>query len=167
MNKRLLSLVIAGAFMVSTASALAATATASLNATATVVDACEVSAAALTFGDVNPLSATAVKSSADITVTCSNGTGYDIGLSVGSGTGATVATRIMTGGANGSDTLNYKLYSDDAYSVAWGDTAATGTVSGTGTGTAQTHIVYGLVPAGQTAATLGDYSDTVTVTVTY
>jgi spore coat protein U-like protein len=36
-----------------------------------------------------------------------------------------------------------------------------------GTGSDDARTVYARIPAGQNAATLGSYSDTVTVTVTY
>jgi len=39
-------------------------------------------------------------------------------------------------------------------------------VSGTGTGAAQVLTVYGRIPANQTAL-IGNYTDTVTVTVTF
>jgi spore coat protein U-like protein len=48
----------------------------------------------------------------------------------------------------------------------WGITIGTDTVSATGNGAAQTHTVYGRVPA-QTTPAPATYSDTVTVTVTY
>ena len=75
---------------------------------------------------------------------------------------------------NGADTLNYNLYTTNAYSVVWGDgTGSTVTVAGSMRLTSpnptktNTHTVYGRIPALQDAAVGSDYQDNVTVTVTY
>jgi hypothetical protein len=76
------------------------------------------------------------------------------------------ATRTLL---SGSDTLNFNLYRDAAYSQVWGDgTASTYTVAGTGSGllTANTLTVYGQVPISQDKP-VGTYTSTITVTVTY
>ena len=99
-----------------------------------------------------------------VSVTCTNTTPYNVGLSAGLATGATVVTRSMTGPA--SALLGYQLYRDSAHSLNWGITIATDTLAGTGNGSAQPLTVYGLVPAGQYVAP-GTYSDTITATVTY
>ncbi|PNE04240.1 hypothetical protein A15D_00019 [Alcanivorax sp. MD8A] len=102
-----------------------------------------------------------------VSVTCSNGAAYDIGLS------GTNATRAMTS-ANGSS-VSYELYQDSANSTAWENTTGT-LVSDTGDSNQQDFTVYGLIPAqtptinaadsldGDTGV---DLSDTVTVTVTF
>jgi spore coat protein U-like protein len=63
--------------------------------------------------------------------------------------------------------LNYNLYSDAGFSANWGNTPGTDTVAGTGIGSAQALIVYGVIPAGQTSVAAGNYSDTLIVTLTY
>lgn len=167
MNKRLLQLLIAGALVVPTASALAATTkTASFTASATVLTTCSVTAGNLAFGDIDPLTlaTTPVDATSTIDVTCTNGTAYDVGLDAGT-TGATVDARQMTDGS--TNTLDYSLFSDSTRSTNWGDTIDTDTVAGTGNGTAQTLTVYGRVPSGQNTVKAGAYTDTVTVTLTY
>ena len=62
--------------------------------------------------------------------------------------------------------LGYGVYSDAERTKNWGTTAATDTVSGTGTGAAQPLTVYGRVPAAQ-FVTPGVYTDTIIATVTY
>lgn len=141
----------------------AATETTTFTVGATVVDSCSVSATNLAFGSFDPLLGTALDATSTIDVTCSSGDTYDIGLDAGTATGATVTTRKMTSGAN---TLNYALYSDSGRLTNWGNTVGTDTVSGTGTGAAQTLTVYGRIPA-QSTAVIGTYSDTITVTITY
>ena len=82
----------------------------------------------------------------------------------GTTTGATVNQRKMASGA--TNTLNYQLYSDAARSTIWGNTTGTDTVTGVGTGLAQSLTVYGSIPAAQ-ASPAGDYQDVITVTVFY
>ncbi|WP_416798763.1 spore coat U domain-containing protein [Ciceribacter azotifigens] len=121
------------------------------------------SATTLDFGASGVLSS-ATTGTSEITVQCTNGTTYNVGLNAGLGAGATVASRKMTGPA--SATVTYSLYSDAAHTTVWGETIGTDTVSGTGTGASQVYTVYGQVPAQSTPAA-GTYSDTITVTVTY
>ena len=121
------------------------------------------SATTLDFGASGVLSSAKTGTSV-ITVQCTNGTTYNVGLNAGLGTGATVASRRMTGPA--SATVTYSLYTDATHTTVWGETIGTDTVAGTGTGAAQAYTVYGQVPAQSTPA-VGTYSDTITVTVTY
>ena len=88
---------------------------------------------------------------------------YNIGLSAGTATGATVTTRQMT---NGAATVSYALYSNAGMTTNWGNTVGTDTVGGTGSGNNQSYTVYGQVPA-QTTPAPATYTDTIVVTVTY
>jgi spore coat protein U-like protein len=162
-RRRLLAPVLAlsGFFVAPKADALTASTT--MNVTATVLSTCSVSATDLAFGNYNPISGANLDGATSISVTCTNGTGYNVGISAGGGTGATVASRKMTNGAN---TLNYTLYRDAGRTNVWGVTIATDTLIGTGSGAAQPIDVYGRVPGSQ-AAPSGGYTDTVTITVTY
>jgi spore coat protein U-like protein len=141
----------------------ASTATTTFQVTATVNNACTVSANNLAFGTYNPLLGTATDLTGGIIVTCTLGSPFNIGLNAGTASGATVTTRKMLSGAN---TLNYALYRDVAYTQNWGNTVGTDTLSSTGTGLAVTYPVYGVLPASQSVPS-GSYADTVTVTVTY
>lgn len=142
------------------------TATDPMTVSATVEASCTVVANDMLFGTYNPFDTTDTDQTATVDVTCSNGAAYNIGLGLGTKTGATVTTRGMTGGT-GSDILNYALYSDTGRTSNWGDTVDTDTVSDTGSGSMQSTTVYGRIPQGQTTAPVGSYTDTVTVTVTY
>ena len=145
--------------------ASAATTSTTLNVSATVTANCTVSSSAVAFGNVNPLSGSNVDATGGITVTCTNGTAWTAAAGVGSGTGATFASRKMSSGGN---LLNYTLYTDAARTTVWGDgTGSTGQFSNTGSGLAQAVTVYGRVPSGQTTVPPGAYADTVSVTVTY
>ncbi len=147
------------------APALAATATDTFQVSATVLDACSVTAGDLAFGNVDLLSGTDVDATSSIEVTCSTGTAYDVGIGPGTADGATTSSRQMGDGDTGA--LDYALYSDGTRDTNWGDVVDTDTVAGTGDGGVQTLTVFGRVPSGQTGVAAGAYTDTVTVTVTY
>ena len=141
----------------------AGTATATFTSQIAIAAACVInSASSLNFGTQGVLAAN-VDQSSTIQVTCTNTTPYNIGLNAGTGSGATVATRKMT---SGGATISYSLYTDTGRSTVWGNTVSTDTVAGTGNGAAQSFTVYGRIPA-QTTPAPGNYSDTITVTVTY
>jgi len=143
--------------------ACAATSTSTFTVQMTVTATCTVnSATTLNFGTQGVLS-TNVDQTSTIQVTCTNTTPYNIGFNAGTGTGATVATRKMTSGAN---TVNYTIYSNSTRTTVWGNTVGTDTVAATGNGSAQSYTVYGRVPS-QAAPAPGTYTDTITITVTY
>lgn len=156
---------LAGGMFLVNAPAHAATTTSNLSVTATVTSNCSVSTAPVAFGSVDVLSGTNYDATGTVSVTCTNGTAWSAAAGLGTGAGATFASRKMTSGAN---LLNYTLYTNAGRTTIWGDgTAGTSAVSNNGTGAAQNFTVYGRVPLGQTAAQTGAYSDTVLVTVTY
>jgi spore coat protein U-like protein len=162
--------VLAGTCLLQSAEfSLATTTTTTFTVSITLTATCTISSAsALTFPPSTLLNASVSGQSA-ITVLCSSGTGYNIGLDAGTGPGATVATRKMT---NSGNTVTYSLYKDSSHTQVWGNTISTDTVAGTGDGQAagQTYQVYGLVPAQTTPPAVAGgttYSDTITVTVTY
>lgn len=136
--------------------------TAPFTVTANYPAACRISANTLDFGTAGNLGSN-VDGSSTLTATCSSQVAYNIGLNAGNGWGATVALRKMT---NGGRTINYSLYINSARTVVWGETPGTDTVSGTGSGLAQTYTVYGRVPAQATPAP-AIYSDTIITTITY
>lgn len=102
--------------------------------------------------------------SSSIGVQCTNSTPYTISLSAGGGTGATIASRILTNAGGG--TIGYGIFRDSNRTQVWGSTAAVDTQGGTGNGSVQTYTAYGRVAPVVTPA-IGSYSDTVAVTVTY
>jgi spore coat protein U-like protein len=141
--------------------AVAATATASFSVTATVLASCAVSAAPMRFGTYT-VAAVGAKSS--VSVTCTNPTPYNVGLSSGLAPGATVVTRKMTGSASGS--LGYALALNSPGTVNWGQTVGAVTVAGAGNDSAQTLSVQGQVSTGKHVASSG-YGDTIIVAITY
>jgi spore coat protein U-like protein len=143
--------------------ASAATATSTFKVQLTLTSSCVInSTATLNFGSQGVLVAN-VNGTSTLAVQCTNTTPYNIGLDQGQGSGATVAARKMSSGAN---TITYTLYSDTNRTVLWGNTVGTNTVAGTGNGASQSYTIYGQAPP-QTTPTPAVYTDTVTVTVTY
>jgi spore coat protein U-like protein len=141
-----------------------------------------VSATGMAFGAYQPLSGSTVTTTATVTVTCTPPGGvisiallvpYTVTLSIGGG--SSFAARSM-GGAN--PRLGYQIYTDAGYSTVWGDgTAGTSIQSNTciiGTNLLGTllspiptnYTAYGRILAG-TSASVGTYTDMITVTVTY
>ena len=137
------------------------TGSASLTIKGTIVASCTVSATSLSFG---AYAGALTSMTSTITAKCTNTTAYNIGLSAGAGSGASVTARKMT--APGGAVLNYSLYRDAARTLNWGNTVGVSTLAGTGNGNAQVLTVYGRMPA-QTQPNPGTYSDTVIATLTY
>jgi spore coat protein U-like protein len=143
-----------------TAADATTTVTNTFTVTATVTATCSITAGPLAFGTYT---GALLQNTSNINVTCTNSTPYNVGLSAGAAPGATVTTRQML---NGTNPLNYQLFSDSPRTKNWGVTIGTDTVAGSGTGLSQTIPVYGQVPAGQYAPS-GSYADTVTASITY
>lgn len=142
----------------------AATASTTIAVSATVQASCTVSATPLAFGNYNPLSSTPLDATSTITVNCTTGTSYTVGLNAGGTSGATVTTRQMLQSANA---LNYSLFRDSGHATNWGNTPGTDTpASVVATTSAATTTVYGRIPALQNVPA-GNYTDTVQVTVNY
>lgn len=155
--------------------AFADTVTGNGTVTATVTATCDlVATPTIAFGTISGLAtvATDVTAQGTITVICSTGAGYTVYIGDG-------ANRVAPGSgnrqmANGAGRLPYQLYKTNAYAAIWdatGGTATTGGsggVNGTGSGANQNLTVYGRIAAGTAVPTvLGNYSDTVLITVTY
>lgn len=139
------------------------TATTTFQVKASVQAVCEVTATDLDFGTYSSQGSSALQNQTTLKATCTPNSSYNIGLNAGTSPGATVTARKMV---QGTQVLNYNLYSDAARSTNWGNTPGTDTVTGVGTGLAVDHPVYGAVPAKQVVPA-GNYSDTITVTIYY
>jgi spore coat protein U-like protein len=125
---------------------------------------CTVSTTALNFGNHPNLDSAKTATNA-VSVTCTGGTLYDVGLSNGTSGATSPTARHMTNTA-AAQAITYAIYRDGGYSQAWGNTPGTNTVSATGTGSAQNFTGYGRIPVQATPPSL-TYTDTVVVTVTY
>lgn len=153
----------AAAFLLMSGGAFAQTSTATgqFNVRMSITASCTVGTAAdLVFPSTGAIT-TNVDATTNLQVTCTSGAAYNVGL--GQGDNFQGGTRRMRSGAN---FINYELYRDAGRTQAFGATIGTDTFAGTGSGAAQTIPVYGRVPA-QANVAVGDYTDIVTITVTY
>ncbi|MBS7320829.1 MAG: spore coat protein U domain-containing protein [Myroides sp.] len=147
--------------------------TGTLTVKATVAKGCSVNTdasgtvanAVLDFGTITSLTAnvdgdTTTTSGTSIKVLCNNGTAYTVAF--GAGSNSQGGVRRMAGGS--SEFIPYDLYLATTRTAAL---AVDGTTAFTGNGTPQTLDVYGRIPAGSVLPTAGNYTDVVTLTVTY
>lgn len=150
------------------ADASAATAGGAVTSTATVLPACRaLTISPLAFGDYHPAGAD-IAASASFSVQCSASTPVSVSLDNGTTAGSSIAARRLADGRG--NTLNYQLYTSASRSAVWGDgTAGSTAVVASGLGLASTmqFVVHGLIPAGQSTAVPGQYTDSVTITLTY
>jgi spore coat protein U-like protein len=160
--RRLLRLAcVLGCLAVSQAHAQNANGTFGVNAS--VLSGCGVSADTVNFGMLPPGAATAqVDALGAVTVTCSPGIDYSVGL--GDGSNAQGSNRRMKHGTL-NQFLGYDLFRNAARTQRWRDVPGQ-RLSGTGTGIAQSLAVYARLPANQTPPA-GPYLDTVTAIVRY
>ncbi|RWM24952.1 spore coat protein U domain-containing protein [Mesorhizobium sp.] len=128
----------------------------------TVAANCLVSTQNIDFGSTGTLSAN-VDATGQVSVTCTPAAAYTVSLNGGT-TGSPPTARKMS---KGEETVTYGLYKDVQRTQPWGDSSTPGsTVPGIGIGVAQNLTVYGRVPP-QVTPSVGVYTDTVVVTVTY
>lgn len=129
---------------------------------ASVVDNCNISATNVAF-PASGLLTSQINATGTITVQCTAGGAYQVSLS--SGASGTMGARTML--RSGGGTVTYQLYTDSARTRVWGDgSGGTLTATGVGTGASTNLTVYGAVPA-QTTPAPGNYSDTITATISF
>ncbi len=132
------------------------------SSSASVASRCQLATASdMNFGSPASNFAGNIDQVSGISMTCTNGTAWQIGLD--NGQSALATTRRMIGG---SSYVVYELYRDTGRTLRWGNTLNTDTLSGSGSGTTQALSVYGRVAA-QAGVAAGSYSDKITVTITY
>lgn len=151
----------------------AASATATDTNTASVSATCQApTVTTLAFGNYNPLLNTDLSATTTINIKCTNTTPItSVALNAGTNGGA-VNARSMELTGDTTKKLYYDLYKDLAHTQLWGDGTNSTTMytgkTGAGLNTDVSFVVYGLIPASKNAtAKPGNYSDTITVTVTY
>ena len=141
--------------------------TGSLDVTAEVLSSCNiVSTSTLAFGSVDQ-SAANIDNQGEISLICTATTPWV--LHTDDGINASGAQKRLKH-ASQADTLNYDIFTDNGRSVPFPTVAGTpgsGPASNTGNGLAQTVTVFGRIPSCQTLPRPGNYSDTLTVTVSY
>ena len=125
---------------------------------------CNISTTPMSFGTRTDLNS-AQTASNQISVTCTNGVKYSLGLNNGSNGGTSPSNRFMANAAS-SQKIIYGIYQNSSLTQQWGSTAGTDVVSGTATGLTQVYNAYGQIPV-QLTPLGGSYADTVVITLTY
>lgn len=134
---------------------------------------CNASTTSVNFGAYNPIGGSAATGTGNVEVSCSGTLGVLLSLNItlSKGTnGSDFSDRKM---ASGTSRLQYQLYSNASHSTVWGDGSG-GTIN-VGTSLllsilgalSVSNPVYGVLPANQTSAKAGTYTDTASVVVTY
>jgi spore coat protein U-like protein len=164
MKLRTSVLTLAAALAVAAPSAFAATTSDTFLVSITLTNSCTVVANDLPFGNQTTLTAN-IDVNTSVDVTCSGANPVSVAFNAGTGTGSTIANRLMNSGAN---TVAYNIYLDSGHATVLGATAGTNTIDFTSTGAGSTDSmpVYGRVPI-QAAKPNGTYTSTVTATLTY
>ena len=137
-----------------------------------VVDSCSLSATGVNFGTLADIGTLRKEKTAEgaLTVQCSSGKPYTLYLGDGNNPSGNGYRQM----ANGDARLAYQLYQEASHTRVWDETGGvsqtggSGGVSGIGSGSDQTLILYGLIAAGTVMpGNVGTYTDTVTITVAY
>ena len=115
---------------------------------------CSLTASNMVFGNYTGV---LLNGSSTGRVTCAGG--WTIPLDAGTGAGASITNRKMTG--PGGALLNYQVFQDAPRTINWGNTTGT-EVTGTGPATV---TFYSQIPAGQNVAP-GTYTDTLNTATT-
>ena len=118
---------------------------------------CSAFASSIAFGNYF---GSVVQVTGTVTVTCTSGQAYNVGLNAGLASGATVTTRSMVNGSN----LGYQLFSNAGRTINWGNTSGTNWVAGTGNGSDQVYTIYAQIPVGESGALL-TYTDSPTASI--
>jgi spore coat protein U-like protein len=149
----------------------------SLPASALCLCTCTVSATGIAFGAYNPFSSPNVDATGSVTFSCSGALSvgpvpYTIYLSPGHS--GNVLARVMDNTGDTGFHLNYNMYTGNPDGgVIWGDGSGGTFISGTLSvpllgSDSDTYTIYGRIPGGtQPTAHVGNYLDTITVTVTF
>ena len=160
-------ILIASGFLMLGINANAETATSTLSVTAVAAGSCSIgSSGALNFGSYHSDGATDTtgNTGTSLQVTCNGGTTWSLYST------ESVVTKIMQNTTIATATamyqLPYTLYTDSAMTIPLAVTNTTGSVTGTGTGLAQSAIIYGKINKGLNVFT-GNYSQVINLTLVY
>lgn len=143
---------------------LGLTITGTLPVTATVVNGGKCTLGGVTnmiFPQYSPLNSQPDYATGSVTVTCTNGKPYDIGINKGLGDGATEEKRMLTR-RGGKQELKYGLFQDGNHKYNYGTILGRNTLHQLGIGSSQTITIYGEIPINQPVEP-GTYTDTVTI----
>lgn len=152
--------------------ASAGTASGTLSVSATVNTNCTVNSPTLTFAAIDPTAGVDSTGTATLSVKCTKGTTL-VDIKLGPG-----AHQIVGGSRqlnNGANNVKYGLFTDAAFTTAWGDSTTAGIGSSLSSGfsafssvaTPQTFTVYGQILAANEDVPAATYTDSVAITIDF
>lgn len=133
---------------------------ATIDITATVLPSCTIVAGGVALQITNFSKTQSYSGTTTISVLCTKGTNFVIGLDNGTSSGATAASRKVK---NRTNYLNYSLYKDSGNALVWGN-SSTNSLAGIATGQRQIFNVYAKIPTGQKSVP-GKYLDSINVSI--
>ena len=125
---------------------------------------CNISATPMSFGTRTDLNSAQIASN-QISITCTNGVKYNVGLSNGTNGGTSPIKRFLSNAGSGQK-ISYGIYQNAGLNQPWGSTAGADMIAGTATGLTQVYNAYGQIPV-QATPPGGSYADTVVITLNY
>lgn len=162
---RKIALGIAAVAAASAAPAFAGTATNNMPVSVNVLNSCTVSATPMAFGSPTAIGGADIDTTSTVSLTCTNGANYDVALDAGLNASGT--QRRMSNGATTPTYVNYGIYKDAARTTTWGSAVGATQAGNAGTSGLVSLTAYGRIPSTAASVTAGNYTDTVTVTVTF
>ena len=130
---------------------------ATMEVSAEVIPACDVTVNDLNFGIYNQ---SILEQITSISILCTKGSYYSIGIDSGTSNGGTIASRIMQ---RYNDKLKYSIYQDPSMNKLWGN-SSNNSLTGIGTGNVEHIQVYAKIFEKQNLPN-GMYNDEVLITI--
>lgn len=137
--------------------AFSAESTTTMDVSLVITAGCSITASEMAFPA--PTAVEEVNTTAQIDITCSNGTPFEIGLDAGAHSTDVAARQMQDAGT--LEEVTYSIYQSGSHAVVWGNTQGVDTVADTGDGFVQQFAAHGNIPVPATFPSAGTYTDTV------
>lgn len=140
--------------------------TTNMNSSASIAPKCTISGNKIDFGDVSPRNTGFISVTSTLQTICTRSTPYTI--MIGAGETGDIVNRQLKGTISGNnDKLNYTIYDSSSFTNIVGNgTNGTVLISGIGTGTFVSVVIYGYLNLKQYISP-DYYSDNLSVTINY
>ncbi|AWH89720.1 SCPU domain-containing protein [Limnobaculum parvum] len=116
----------------------------------------------------NNIDVTSTQNAGSIMVRCTPKTNVTLGIDGGLNSGGTIGTGRLMKLATGTNTLKYQLYQDSNHSTIWGNGSNGGqNLTVMSDGSVQKIDIYARLFSSTSLPAVGQYSDTVLITVSY
>lgn len=157
LHRRLLASLAFGAAIAMSANVFSAQSTTTMDVSLTITAGCGITATAMTFPA--PTALEELSTTAQINITCTDGTPFQIGLDAGAHSTDVASREIQDAGT--LETITYSIYQSGSHTVVWGNSPGDDTVDSSGSGFVQQFAAYGNIPVPATLPAAGTYTDTI------